>query len=419
MDLTHRYIEGALGFGSLVQIHEHEARTIPMKLLRAASLLSDGDKTGCGQLLIEIEALQDWDNDKWGSFLCGLRELSNGQMQTSYDYFLAAMDSTDPAQTVIAGRQASMIAFSMADAKKSLEAATKLGPLIETQPYAGGILAFAQHNAEHPDAEQTARKAISAGFADAWTLHAIAHCLYVDGKADECVQWLADGRDLISDCGIFMRIHFEFHLALALVDLQEGEQLNALCAGTFWGGCTAEEKADYWTHTGVLNALWKAQLRGVEFDPKFVAEALASVEGVDVEMSPVFSLCVLRWTRGAVRQQWLTKIVGCTTLQAKADVYKSLAKAVDLVYPDGEVCNEGSPKWTEAATMLSPFTAELSKLGGSAEQREVLEDFIAIIGLRGNQPESEHINLSGWLEVNHRPGIAFYDTVQQGLKRKR
>ena len=88
------------------------------------------------------------------------------------------------------------IAFWMASAGKMLQAAKHLD--VQHAPYAAGVLSFAKYMNGHVDAaEQMARQALTNGFSDPWTIHAMAHCLYAQGKALECATFLDQHRSVI------------------------------------------------------------------------------------------------------------------------------------------------------------------------------------------------------------------------------
>ena len=133
----------------------------------------------------------------------------------------------------------------------------------------------------------------------------------------------------------------------------------------------------------------QADLRHVQFDRVFVYEALEALQKFcpDPCRKPVFSLCVLRWSHRELRERWMASILGLEV--DSCEVFTGFARAVDCVYLE----NGHSPRWADAATLLAPIASELSKLGASAEQREVLVDFVSKVlqHCRDSKPWPPHL----------------------------
>merc|ERR1719215_1713888 len=357
-----------------------------------------GRGTEALRVLDDLEARSDWDRERFGSYAAGVRALVQGDLAAAYSaYRSAAAHLSD----VFAGERAVNIAFWMACAGKMLAAGCLLGSVADTTPFAGGVLAFAQHMSGDSElAEKTARAAMEKGFDDPWTLHAVAHAMYSLGRSAECAEWLVQHRPKLTDCSTFMKTHFEFHLALCLVDLENGRGLAELLKGPLWGGLQPDEQQDYWAATGVLNALWKGELRGlvVEGAEGFAASALSRLTGADPMKSKVFSLCIFRWLGPDARSAWLDEI-----RRSGHDVFIAVADAV-------QVAHHGRGDWSTAAEALLPVADRLAELGASPEQREVIEEFVAVALAKAGHP------LAGWLEKNRRPSVAWYDGLAQPTK---
>merc|ERR1712118_612097 len=100
-----------------------------------------------------------------------------------------------------------------------------------------------------------------------------------------------------------MKTHIEFHVALAFIDLASFPSVDQLItSGGLWGSLSSAEQTDYWTATGVLAALWKAEVRGCKTTDipdvmvsTLVPQVLANLEEANPGKSKVFSLVILRW----------------------------------------------------------------------------------------------------------------------------
>lgn len=235
-------------------------------------------------------------------------------------------------------------------------------------------------NGKHKQAEETARSAMVAGFQDPWTLHAVAHSLYSQGRLEECVQFLDDQREHIQSCNpsAFMKGHLEFHQALCFIALKDEVKLQSLIQGALWKDLSESEKDDYWNATGLLGVHWKAELNGLSLDRSTVDEALAILQPTaSPTKSSVFSLCILRYLpAGTFRNEWKA-----TLCEGDNSILLAIAEAVNTLYPCGTSNNMSSEQCIAAREKLSPSVTSnnLVKLGASPEQREVLEDFLDVI----------------------------------------
>jgi len=304
------------------------------------------------------------------------------------------------------------IAFWMACSGKMEDAASHMN--VE-EPFAGGVVSFALHmNGKTVEAERIARTAMNEGHRDPWAIHAVAHCLYSLGRSKECIRFLDEHRAQVrkSSPSSFMKGHMEFHQALCYIDLEDSENLQKLVEGPLWTTLSVEERSDYWNAVGLLNIYWKAELRGL---PSLKEDSLQQameivIAGASASKSPVFSLCVLRWSMGDFRTKWKGQI-----MKIDNDVLKSMAAAVDLLYPSSDGSNKDSfPRLkvvacTEATErfILSNLDS-LHTLGASPEQREVLEEFLAVAIKKSSV---SGVDLSAWKQRNIRPHISFYSRL--------
>jgi len=364
MDLSHPYVIAALSYRPAVEVPASD--DVRTELLRADSLWCSGHADEVRALLDGLALRADWDNGRFGPYASGLRALCAGELQNAYEAYCDAvrMDTSD----VFAGERAVSVAFWMVEPAKMLAAAELMLDAVEQQPFAGGVVSFAQHmGTDSATAEATARRAIAKGFDDVWTLHAVAHCMYHEGRLAECQEWCVASRPAAVACTTFMRTHLEFHLALCLIGLKNSEDLTMLVDGPLWGSLPSAERDDHWAAAGLLNVLWKAELHGVELQADTrVQEALKHLESANVGKSMVFDLCIQRF-KGAL---WCDQILEIAE-KNKQKEFAGFAKAVDAAYVKHD--------WTLAAQELAPVRADVVKLGASPEQRETIDDFVKVV----------------------------------------
>ena len=420
----HPYVHSILGQRHVFEVPK--SSNLGSELLRADSLWAKGQYADTLKVLSEISGLIMKQISKslildpcsskykeYKSVVEGLQALIKSDLDQAYQhYYEVARSSDDSGLKVFATERAVNIAFWQACSGRMLEAGKHISDLIETEPYAGGVLAFAQHmQGNSALAETTARTAISKGFDDPWTLHAVAHALYSMGRVRECVEFLERGRKrLPKDCSVFMKTHFEFHIALCLIDLEQTKELFKLInEGVFWGSLINEEKKEYWAATGVLAALWKAEIRESKYTST-VSNVIASnvlkyLEDADPSKSKVFSLVILRWLCNEPTKQdiWMEKIK-----QQNNDVLTALAIAVSSVYSlSSSPSSNLNLSLSQAALKIIPVFHRIEELGASNEQREVIEEF-AVTTL---SEYGESNLVEDWLSKNRRPGVKWYDKL--------
>lgn len=381
-----------------------------LQLLRADSLWNMGKATEAADLVSQLKQKKTWNEEKYSAFARGLEELTveNGSLEQAFVNFCAASRESEGLEAVFFCERAVNVAFWMACTGKMLEAGERLASLTDTTPFAGGILSFAIHmSGDSTRAEKIARDAIQKGFDDPWTLHAVAHALYSLGRSKECAAWLTEHRRNVQGCSAFMKGHMEFHLALCLCDMEDSAGLTDLINGPMWSTMPKAEQEDYWNATGLLNLLWKAELRGMAVMAEIQRnEALSIVTSMGGEStdSPVFSLCIFRWSTGVFREGWKNALV-----HSDNHVLGVVAQAVEVIYANGKEVDLSSGAWKEAARILAPVTNQLEKLGASPEQREVIEDFVGVVGKRSE--DINVIDLASWDKRNRRPSVAFYEYI--------
>lgn len=381
---------------------------IHLQLLRADSLWNLGKTDEAAALVSKMKQRDDWNENKNGYFARGLEALCDGYLDVAYAAFSEASRESDGLEAVFHSERAVNVAFWMACTGKMVEASQVLQDMTETTPFSGGIVAFAIHmSGDSRRAKDIAVKAIEKGFNDPWTIHAVAHSLYSLGSSEQCAEWLEKHRSHVQECSPFMKGHMEFHLGLCQCDMQDTRGLLDLINGPLWSKMPKSDQEDYWNASGLLNLLWKAEIRGLDVGQqnagKQCNEALAIIDssGVDPTKSAVFSLCILRWSMGDFRKRWEREI-----MQNENTVLTAVAKAICTIYPGGRESDFTPSALEEAETLMAPVANDLAKLGASPEQREVIEDFVGVVAKRAGKGE---IDLREWDKRNRRPNVPFYD----------
>ncbi len=108
-------------------------------------------------------------------------------------------------------------------------------------------------------AEEVGRRALSLNQRDPWAIHAVAHVMEMQGRADEGVEWLESRRPQWADNNAFS-FHNWWHLALYHLEQGETERVLALYDAHVRPSpaSTALELVD------ASGMLWRLHLRGVD-----------------------------------------------------------------------------------------------------------------------------------------------------------
>ena len=425
--LADTYMTSILGQQNPIEISKKDIETtdsseqVFLQLLQVDSLFNLGHTEDAKTLLAALVEVGNQKN--YFAFCKGLEALLvDSDLAKAYEQFVEASQHATGLEAVFYSERAVNIAFWMACSGDMLQAAKQLTPMVHKVPYAAGVLSFAMYmnssssSSAIQEAEQVARRAIDEGFQDLWTLHAVAHCLYAQGKSKECAMFLDGHRKFIqqSQPSAFMKGHMEFHQALCYIDMEDITALHSLIDGPLWKDLTEPEKQDYWNAAGVLNVQWKAELRGIAIHPSSIAEAMAIImPTASPTKSSVFSLCILRWSRGRFRKEWKKGL-----LKSDNTVLRDFADAVDFVYPSTSDKHELPAFSSEGCVQavneyLAPNVDTLDQLGASPEQREVVEEFLIVAAKaagKGKLPIST-IAMSSWTNRNYRPNVNFYESV--------
>ena len=169
---------------------------------------------------------------------------------------------------------------------------------------------------------------------------------------------------------------------------------------------------DYWAATGVLAALWKAEVRGLKststMNNLIASNVLQYLDSADASKSNVFSLVILRWlcNQPTKRDIWEEKLKNQNN-----DVLTALATAISSVYSSlsssSSSCWDINVSWNKAAVTIIPVFHRIVELGASNEQREVIEEFAVTALSRYGKSDL----VDEWLSINRRSSIRWYDKL--------
>jgi hypothetical protein len=259
-----------------------------------------------------------------------------------------------------AGGGAPMRAVMDALAPKWSEATPRYGKFL-------GIHAFAlEENGAFEEAQALGRRAVSLDPEDPWAIHAVAHCLEMEGRTAEGLAWL-DGHGMHWANAGTMTGHLAWHRALFALETEGPEAVLADFTTRYQVG-DSEEYLDLCNDIALLQRL---ALRGLALKPAFAAVADRLGPRLGEHM---LAFCDAHWVLGLAAAERFDEaeavLAGLRERGAQGD--PDAAPYGDLAVPLGEAClafHRGAygACWRGIRALL-PI---LHRLGGSHAQRDL------------------------------------------------
>jgi hypothetical protein len=250
----------------------------------------------------------------------------------------------------------------------------ELAPAYGDDWWYAGLLAFVRQEQERwGEAAALAERSLAVEPASGHAVHAWAHVHYETGAHAAGLTWL-DGWIRAAGLGARHRVHFSWHAALHELALEDGDAVRRRYA--------AQLAPPQVTGVRLLvdsgSLLWRGDLAGV-WDGRPLVDAVLAAADPGLLTSPGTGFVALHAAvtlAAAGDEAALGRLAGYAR-SASPEVFP----AVVAPLADGlRAYVAGRPG--EAADLLAPLAPELPRLGGSAAQREVVEDTLlhALIG---------------------------------------
>jgi tetratricopeptide (TPR) repeat protein len=238
----------------------------------------------------------------------------------------------------------------------------------EDYSYVLGMRAFGLEEAGHyAEAEDMAWRCVNMNHTDSWGVHALAHCLEMQGKAEEGIRFM-NAREADWGQDSYMTIHNRWHLGL--YHLERAEFAEALALHDQYMGLHAgSELMDMHDSAAML---WRLGLDGVDVGNRWAAVAVAYAEVAEqsyMAFTDIHAMMAFvsteRWA-DADRQMAAMKAAAAgtgTNAQVIAMVGLPLVKGFRAF---------GEGKYQKAADLLSAHHHMSHMIGGSMAQRDIL-----------------------------------------------
>jgi tetratricopeptide (TPR) repeat protein len=273
----------------------------------------------------------------------------------------------------LAAKLGHAIRFMLGDRLEMLAALSRSLPRVQSDhPLAGylhGCHAFALEESGHfAEAERAGRMAVELAPRDIWGRHAVAHVMEMQGRVDEGLAWLADGRHRAHANNL--RFHLSWHAAL--FRLERGETAEAL--RLYDDEVRAESTDDFRDIANGASLLARLEFEGIDVGGRWEELAVHAERRVSDGQLVFADLHYLLALLGAGRWESAGALAGGLATDAlpgraggraaPADVGVSVALGL-MALKAGD--------HREAVRRLGAARRNLTVVGGSNAQRDVFE----------------------------------------------
>ncbi|WP_299619831.1 tetratricopeptide repeat protein [Pelagibius sp.] len=221
---------------------------------------------------------------------------------------------------------------------------------------------------DYARAEDMGRKALALNPCDAWAQHAVAHVMEMQGRQEEGIDWMNQGRHHRAGDNA-LAVHNWWHLALFHLDLDQIDRVLELYDGPIRGG-RSPAVLDLIDATALM---WRLHLRGIDSATRWseLAESWeALAEGGFYAFNDAHAMMAFA---AADRDKAAAALL---VAQQKAMVGNA-SNAMVTHQVGHPLCNAlrafGRGDYATAVHLLRPLRSRLSRFGGSHDQRDVVD----------------------------------------------
>jgi hypothetical protein len=237
-----------------------------------------------------------------------------------------------------------------------------------------------EENGAYAAAEDAGRWALALERTDAWAVHAVAHVMEMEGRAEEGAAWLRR-READWAPGELLACHNWWHLALFHLDRGEAEAALAVYDRGVRPKPGAAPPALELVDASAM--LWRLRLAGAEPGPERWAEVAALWAPAAEDGYYAFNDChAIMAFLGAGRADDAERTLRAMERAAAGEGSNAaMTREVGLPFARGLVAFRRGA-WAEAASLLAPLPRIAHRFGGSNAQRDVIALTLAEAHLR-------------------------------------
>lgn len=229
-------------------------------------------------------------------------------------------------------------------------------------------------------AEASGRRAVELEPGDAWAWHAVAHCMEMQGRTAEGIDWLGSDTDAWSRDNFFA-VHNWWHLALFHLDRNAVEPALALFDGPI-GGARSELIVDLIDASALL---WRLHLRGVPLGERWQAVANAwepHAAAGNYAFNDAHAMMAFVFADRPAAIESVLEAQGQKALEAgdNASFTREVGAPVTRA-----ILAFGRGDYGETVRLLRPVRNRAQRFGGSHAQRDLLDLTLIEAALRDGQ----------------------------------
>ncbi|WP_420404937.1 tetratricopeptide repeat protein [Nisaea sp.] len=252
-----------------------------------------------------------------------------------------------------------------------------------------------EESGDYRKGERYAREAVEIDPKDAWSVHAVAHVMEMEGRHLEGIDWIKGLEPHWSTVHNF-RFHVWWHRALFHLERYELDEVLALYDAQVASDLEADQYLD------VVNAaalLWRLELYGMRVGPERWAQ-LADIarNHLDDHELIFVSLHYLMALLGAGRMAEATEMTEKLRAYAESEATRDQTQAritrqVGLALAEAmSALRTGNP--ARAVSLIWPVRYDIQSIGGSHAQRDVFEEMLVDASLKGGKTAKARALLS-------------------------
>ncbi|MBV8536969.1 MAG: tetratricopeptide repeat protein [Alphaproteobacteria bacterium] len=264
--------------------------------------------------------------------------------------------------------------------------------------YVLGLQAFGfEECGDYAAAERAGRWAVEINPADVWAIHAVAHVLEMQDRADEGIAWIRSREADLSGIHNF-RFHVWWHRCLFHLEL--GDTATAL--DLYDREVRAESTDDYLDITNAVSLLWRLEDLGVDAGGRWAELAAQAAKRIDDHMLVfadahfVMALAAAGDSEGARRLLDSARAyarTGETEARVMGEVGAALCEAL-LAHRE--------QRFGRVVELLVPLRGRLIGIGGSHAQRDLFEKILVSTCLADGRASQARALLAE--RLTQRPG---------------
>ena len=285
---------------------------------------------------------------------------------------------TDEPRDLLALRVAQDLAFFLGDQHQLLALPQgALSSWAPDKPERGLVLGMAafgfEERGEFREAETLARAALAFDPTDAWSTHALAHVMEMEGRAMEGVDFLSSSAPNWSPS--FFASHNWWHLALFLLELDDTDGAIELLLGPI----SAPGSEVWFEIVNQASLLWRLALVGADPGPPSPDLLRILAERSEQTLSVFNAL----------------HAVAALSLGHQADAVESILRSfrsqealgAETLLLEG-FAEFGASRFEEAARLLTTARSGATSIGGSNAQRDLIDQTLLLATARSNGPRA-------------------------------